>query len=320
MSAFDWDRLRLFHATAEAGSFTEAARRLGTSQPALSRQIASLEDALGAKLFHRHARGLALTHEGEQLEAAAAETWDRIERTRQSIEQSLGRPTGEIRITTTVSFGSTWLARALPDFMAQYPDIGVNLLLSDEDLDLARREAEVAIRFAAPAQQGLISKRLEAVRYRLCAAPAYLEREGMPESAADLSRHRLVAFGEPAPGPIQGVNWILEVGNTGAPRVPCLTVNSIYGLAQAVENGAGIAALPSYLIRAAQGRLQTILPNELGPVSRMYFVYPEELRGSIRVNVLRDFLEARMKSDPLDLEAHEVPVDRGIGRVAASGR
>ena len=301
MSAFDWDKLRLFHATAEAGSFTEAARRMGTSQPALSRQIASLEESIGAKLFHRHARGLALTHEGEKLEALAGDTFENIERVRQSIEQSIGKPTGEIRLTTTQSFGSTWLARALADFMERYPDICVTLLLSDEGLDLSRREADAAIRFQQPTQQGFVSKRLDAVRYRICASPSYLERYGTPENAAALSDHRVVAFGEPAPGPIQGVNWILEVGNTGQTRLPALRVNSIFGLAQAVENGAGIAALPSYLIRASEGRLKTILPDELGPISRTYFVYPEELRGSIRINVMRDFLIERMKDDPLDI-------------------
>ncbi len=303
MSAFDWDKLRLFHAVAEAGSFTEGARRLGMSQPALSRQIGALEDSLGAKLFHRHARGLALTHEGEQLEEAAAESFDLIERTRQSIEQSLGKPTGEIRLTTTISFGSTWLARALADFMPLYPHINVSLLLSDEDLDLARREADIAIRFAPPTQQGMVSKRLEAVRYRLCASPEYLEKNGEPRFAADLSGHRIVGFGEPAPGPIRGVNWSLEVGNTGPPRVPALTVNSIYGLAQAVENGAGIAALPSYLIRSSKN-MKIVLPDEQGPVYRTYFVYPEELRGSIRMQVLRDFILKRMVTDPLDFPGH----------------
>ncbi|MEO0499171.1 MAG: LysR family transcriptional regulator [Pseudomonadota bacterium] len=300
MSAFDWDKLRLFHAVAEAGSFTEGARSLGMSQPALSRQIAALEEALGAKLFHRHARGLALTHEGEVLAATAAESYDHIERTRQTIEQSLGRPTGDIRLTTTISFGSTWLARAIADFMPLYPNIHVSLLLSDIDLDLARREADVAIRFEPPAQQGLVSKRLQAVRYRLCASPSYLERHGKPQSAADLDDHRIVAFGDPAPGPIRGVNWVLEVGNTGPPRVPSLTVNSIYGLAQAVRHGAGIAALPSYLIQTSD-RLRAILPSEEGPIFRTYFVYPEELRGSIRIVVLRDFLLKRMASDPLDV-------------------
>lgn len=303
MSAFDWDKLRLFHTVAEAGSFTEGARRLGMSQPALSRQISSLEDQIGAKLFHRHARGLALTHEGEQLSEAAAETHDRVERTRQTIEQSIGRATGEIRLTTTISFGSTWVARAIADFMPLFPEINIALMLSDEDLDLARREADIAIRFAPPTQQGMVSKRLDAVRYRLCASPDYLEKNGHPGSAADLSAHRIIAFGEPAPGPIRGVNWSLEVGNTGPPRSPALTVNSIYGLAQAVENGAGIAALPSYLIRSSRN-MQVILPDEQGPVYRTYFVYPEELRGSIRMQVLRDFILKRMVSDPLDFPSH----------------
>ncbi|MBV7257053.1 LysR family transcriptional regulator [Pacificimonas sp. WHA3] len=305
MSVLDWDKLRLFHIVALAGSFTEGARQLGMSQPALSRQISALEGTLGAKLFHRHARGLALTHEGEKLAETASEAQDQIERTRQSIAQSIGKPTGELRVTTTISFGSTWLTRALSDFLSQYPDINIALQLSDDDLDLARREADVAIRFAPPTQQGMVQKRLDAVRYRLCASPGYLERYGAPDSAADLSDHRLVAFGEPAPGPIRGVNWSLEVGNTGMPRVPSMTVNSIYGLAKAVEAGAGIAALPSYLILSS-GRMQVVLPKEQGPIFRTYFVYPEELRGSIRMQVLRDFILQRMKTDPLDFDAESL--------------
>ncbi len=237
MSAFDWDKLRLLNAVAEAGSFTEAARRLGTSQPALSRQIASLEESIGAKLFHRHARGLALTHEGEQLAGVASDTFERVETVRQAIEQSLGKPTGELRLTTTISFGSTWLARAISDFVRAYPEIDVTMMLSDDELDLARREADVAVRFAPPTQQHMISRRMEAVRYRLCASPDYIKRHGVPETAAGLSEHRLVAFIDPAPGPIQGVNWALEVGNTGPPRQPRIRVNSIFGLAQAVEAG-----------------------------------------------------------------------------------
>ena len=98
----DWEKLRLFDTVAEAGSFTEAARRLHMSQPALSRQIAALEDSLGAKLFHRHARGLAMTHEGEQLRAATADMHERIDKAAQAIDVSRDRPTGAIRLTTTV--------------------------------------------------------------------------------------------------------------------------------------------------------------------------------------------------------------------------
>lgn len=295
----DWEKLRLFHSVAEAGSFTEAAKRLHMSQPALSRQIQSLEGMLGAKLFHRHARGLALTAEGEQLHHATRDMQERIERTQQGIEFSRDRPTGELRVTTTVSFGSTWLARQLKDFLDIYPDINITLMLSDDDVDLAKREADVAIRFHVPHQAELIQRPLVPVRYWLCASPEYLEKHGEPQAVEDLDRHRIVAYGALAPNPIRSVNWILDVGHSGPQRTPVLTVNNIFGLLQAAEAGIGIAALPSYVIRFS-GKVRPILRNVQGPVFRTYFVYPSELRSSVRVAVLRDFLVKRMTPEALD--------------------
>jgi len=295
----DWEKLRLFHVVAEAGSFTEAAKRLHMSQPALSRQVQALEAQLGAKLFHRHARGLAMTHEGEQLHDATREIHERIDRTQQGIEFSRERPTGEIRLTTTVSFGSTWLARQLRDFLDIYPDINVDLVLSDDDLDLSKREADVAIRFHEPHQSDHIQRTLAPVRYWLCASPEYLAKHGEPQTAEELDRHRIVAYGSLAPNPIRSVNWILDVGHSGPPRVPVLTVNNIFGLLQAAEAGIGIAALPSYLIRFS-GKVRPILPGTRGPVFRTFFVYPPELRRSVRVAVLRDFIVKRMTPELLD--------------------
>ncbi len=299
--ALDWERLRLFEIVAEAGSFTEAARRLHMSQPALSRQIATLEDELGAKLFHRHARGLASTHEGEQLRAATHDMQDRLERARLAIDASRDRPTGEIRLTTTVSFGSTWLARQLGEFLDLYPDISIKLILTDEDLDLAKREADVAIRFHPPLQTELVQKPLFAIRHYLCASPAYLDRHGAPASIADLDRHRLIAYGASAPDVLKGINWALALGHESAPRMPALAINNSHGALQAVEAGAGIAALPTYLIRFS-GRVQIVLPQIEGPVFRTYFVYPAELRGSLRVAALRDFLSERMTAANLDID------------------
>lgn len=295
----DWEKLRLFECVADAGSFTEAARRLHMSQPALSRQIQALEHSLGAKLFHRHARGLAMTHEGEQLHAATHEMGDRIERTRNAIEASRAKPTGEIRLTTTVSFGSTWLARQMAEFVALYPEINIVMLLADHDVDLAKREADVAVRFHPPYQNELIQKALVPIRHRLCASPAYLAEHGSPRSLADLDGHRLLAYGAAAPDALRGINWVLEHGE-GPTRPAALTVNTSFGVLQAVEAGGGIAALPSYLIRFS-GKVTPILPQVEGPVFRTYFCYPAELRRSLRVAVLRDFLVARMTSAALDL-------------------
>ena len=299
----DWEKLRLFELVAEAGSFTEAARRLHMSQPALSRQIGALEDQIGAKLFHRHARGLAMTHEGEQLRAATHDMQDRLERTRQAIDASRDRPTGEIRLTTTVSFGSTWLARQLGDFLDLYPDITINMQLSDMDMDLAKREADVAIRFHLPFQAELVQKPLHAIRHYLCASPDYLARHGIPRSVADLAAHRLIAYGDAAPEFLKGINWALELGHEGAPRSAALTINNSHGVLQAVEAGAGIAALPSYLIRFS-GKVKVILPEIEGPVFRTFFTYPVELRRSLRVAVLRDFLVERMTSANLDIDSY----------------
>lgn len=297
----DWERLRLFDAVAEAGSFTEAARRLHMSQPALSRQIGGLEDQIGAKLFHRHARGLAMTHEGEQLRAATHDMQDRLERTRAAIDASRNRPTGEIRLTTTVSFGSTWLARQLGDFLDIYPDIHVSLMLSDGDADLARREADVAVRFHPPHQAELVQKPLFPIRHFLCASPDYLARHGVPRTVAELDGHRLIAYGDTAPDALKGINWALELGHEGAPRTAGLTINNSHGVLQAVEAGAGIAALPSYLIRFS-GKVRIVLPELDGPVFRTFFIYPVELRRSLRVAALRDFLIARMTATNLDID------------------
>lgn len=296
----DWEKLRLFHVVAEAGSFTEAARRLRQSQPALSRQIQALETSLGAALFHRHARGLALTHEGEQLLEAARIVAERIDSVERSILATRTRPSGELRVTTTVSFGSTWLIKHVRDFLELYPDISINLLLSDDDIDLSTRQADVALRFHEPKQADLIQRHLADARHVICASPQYLEKNGTPQSAQDLDEHRLVAYGAFAPEPIRDVNWLLSVGRTSSPRTPILAVNNQYALMLAIKEGVGIGSLPAYLVKSSK-RLVPILPEVAGPRFPIYFVYPRELKNSIRVAVLRDFLVMRATQETLNL-------------------
>lgn len=294
----DWEKLRLFHVVAEAGSFTEAAKRLHQSQPALSRQIQALEASLGAALFHRHARGLALTNEGEQLLDAARLVSERIDSVERSILATRTRPSGELRVTTTVSFGSTWLIQHLREFLELYPDIRINLLLSDDDIDLSTRQADVALRFHEPKQSDLIQKHLADTHHVICASPQYLERFGTPQTAADLDNHRLVVYGAFAPEPIRDVNWILDVGRTSGRRSPILAVNNIYALMQAIEAGLGIGALPSYLMKFS-GRVVPVLPEVVRPRFPIYFVYPRELKRSIRVAVFRDFMASRATQEAL---------------------
>ena len=155
-NAMDWDKLRIFHAVADAGSFTHAGHDLGLSQSAVSRQISALEDALNVPLFHRHARGLILTEQGEMLYRTAHEVFTKLTAAQTRLMDSKEKPSGELRITTTVGLGSVWLTPRLREFSEIYPQINVTLLLDDLELDLSMREADVAIRLRRPTQPDLI--------------------------------------------------------------------------------------------------------------------------------------------------------------------
>ena len=135
----DWDKLRVFHAVAEAGSFTHAGESLNLSQSAVSRQIQALEEALQVPLFHRHARGLILTEQGESLNRTVREVFAKLAMTEALLTESRERAAGRLKVTTTTGFGATWLAPRLRKFMTVNPDVTVTLLLDDSDLDLAMR-------------------------------------------------------------------------------------------------------------------------------------------------------------------------------------
>jgi len=294
----DWDKLRIFHAVAEAGSFTHAGELLNLSQSAVSRQIGALEENLGVALFHRHARGLILTEQGELLDRTTREVVSKLAFTTAQIRDSRERPQGELRITTTTGLGSIWLTPRIKDFLERYPDIDVSLVLSDDELDISMRQADVAIRLRAPTQPDLVQRQLMEVHYRVYASPSYIKRYGLPRSPEDLDNHRLIIYGKDAITPVDNLNWLMEAGQTGGKRHPALTVNNIYGIYRAVRSGIGIGALPDYMTSHAEDLVQ-VLPELAGPSFNTYFVYPEELRNSKRVGVFRDFLLNRIRADRL---------------------
>lgn len=289
----DWDRVRIFHVVAEAGSFTRAADRLGLSQSAISRQIGALEEDLGAPLFHRHARGLVLTEQGDILVEVAREVARKMAAAQTALRESREIPAGHLRVCTTVGVGTVWLASLLGEFLDRYPEISISLIVTDAELDLSMREADVAVRMQRPTQSDLIQRRLMTVHTHLYAAESYLARHGAPTSVADLDRHRLVAYGEDPNLSSQPLNWILhagrEEGDADRPRRAALRVNNVYGMLRAVQSGLGIASLPDYLASGSSS-LVRVLPEVEGPSFTGYFVYPEELRNSKRVAVFRDFL------------------------------
>ncbi len=289
----DWDKLRVFHAVAEAGSFTHAGETLNLSQSAVSRQISALEEALAVPLFHRHARGLILTEQGETLNRTVRDVFAKLAMTEALLTESKEKPAGRLKVTTTVGFGSSWLAPRLQGFLEAYPDISVALLLDDMELDLAMREADVAIRFHVPKQPDLVQRHLMSMHLSICASTEYLKKYGVPQRAEDLDAHKLILFGSHHP-PVEDINWLAEAGRRpGNPRRALLEVNSILAMQMVIRSGLGIGALPDYLVSENDG-LVRLLPDINTPKVDIYFVYPEELRNSKRVAVFRDFLLARL--------------------------
>jgi DNA-binding transcriptional LysR family regulator len=286
----DWDKLRIFHAVAAAGSFTHAGEQLGLSQSAISRQIRSLEEDLQTPLFHRHARGLILTEQGELLYRTAHDVLAKLAMAEAMLADSKDRPSGELKVTATVAFGSMWLAPRIAEFTDLYPDVTVHLVLEDRELDLSMREADVALRMRKPIQPDLIQRKLMTVHNHVYASADYLRRRGTPQTVEDLVRHRVIVYGEEAPQPLQEVNWLLETpGFRRGDVKPVLRINNIFGILQAVESGLGLATLPDYAVRDTS-KVIRILTEEEVPAFDFHFVYAEEMRHSKRIAVFRDFL------------------------------
>lgn len=289
--SLDWDKLRIFHAVAQAGSFTKAGQDLGLSQSAISRQISDLEAKLKIPLFHRHARGLVLTDQGEVLQRAARDVFLKLKSVESQITESRQTPSGELRVTTTFTLGSTWLVPLLPEFRQLYPEVHINLILDDRELDLSMREADVALRMLpTPTDSNLIRRHLMYIELKLYAHRAYLERRGRPKSVEDLANHDLMGFPDDAPWPFEQVNWLVDANMPiGQHRNTVLKVNSYMALLAATQREMGIASLPNYL---AQGHreLEVVLPEIDIPRVEVFFVYTEELRNSIKIAAFRDFL------------------------------
>ncbi|MFP4273558.1 MAG: LysR family transcriptional regulator [Paracoccaceae bacterium] len=298
----DWDKLRIFHAVADAGSLTHAGDVLHLSQSAVSRQIRALEESLNTTLFHRHARGLILTEQGELLFDATSAMTKRIDAASARIRDSEEEVFGELRVTTTIGFGSLWLAPRLTKLYGKYPDLNIDLMLEERVLDLPMREADVAIRMKEPSQADLIRKRLMGVRMRLYASPGYLEARGRPETPEALTHHRLICQSLNATQVGAGANLVKELMTYNISST--LTVNNYFGVLQGVLNGLGIGVLPDYLTLDFPDLVRVLDEIESVEVP-VFLAYPEELRHSKRIAVFRDFVQEEIVAHRKHLREEE---------------
>jgi DNA-binding transcriptional LysR family regulator len=294
--ALDWDKLRVFHAAAEAGSFTHAAETLKLSQSAISRQVSALEHDVGVPLFNRHARGLVLTEQGEMLFRTAHDVLVKLETIKSRLTETKETPSGVLRVTTTVGLGSGWLTDRIPEFLDLYPEIQLQLILANEELDLTMRQADCAIRLRQPQQPDLIQRRLFTVHFHLYASATYVNKFGKPATVADLKNHRVVTFGLPVPAHLSELNWLETIGDfdTGR-RVSTLQINDILSIKRAVQAGAGIAMLPDYVIQKDSGLVQ-LLPETEVPSFDTYFAYPEAMKNQAKLHVFRDFIIGKARN------------------------
>jgi DNA-binding transcriptional LysR family regulator len=284
----DWDKLRIFHAVADAGSLTHAGDKLNLSQSAVSRQVRGLEEQLNTNLFHRHARGLILTEQGELLFDATRAMSKRLDAASARIRDSEEEVFGELRVTTTTGFGTLWLAPRLSKLYDKYPDLKVDLMLEERVLDLPMREADVAIRLKEPSQADLVRKRLMTVRMCLYASSTYLKNHGTPDQLEDFSNHRMICQNTNTDQVGAGLQLVQQLMMYDVKSL--LTINNYFGVLQGVVNHLGIGVLPDYLTQDFPD-LVRVLPDIESAEVPVFLAYPEELRQSKRVAAFKDFVQ-----------------------------
>ena len=290
----NWDKLKIFHAVAEAGNFTKATYILNLSQSAISRQIQSLEQELKTQLFERHARGLSLTENGEYLFKTAHEVISKLKDVESTLTDKKDKPSGKLTVTTVVSFGTIWLTPRIQEFMKLNPEIEIELIFDDKELDLSTRQADIGIWMRRPKQLNYIQKKLIDINYHIYGSAKYLEQYGHPKNLSDLNKHKFISYGRGAPSPVFNPDWALKLGvKDNKKRKPNMKVNSVYGLLLAVQSGVGLAALPDYMT-VSVSNIVRVLPQIEGPKTDAHFVYPQSLKNVARIIAFRNFLYSKV--------------------------
>ena len=290
----DWDKLKIFYAVAEAGNFTKATNLLNLSQSAISRQIQSLEYELKTLLFERHARGLSLTENGEYLFKTASEVIAKLKDVESTLMDKKNKPRGKLTVTTVVTLGTIWLTPRIQEFMKLNPEIEIELIFDDKELDLSTRQADVGIWMRRPKKLSYIQKKLIDINYHIYGSTKYLEQYGYPKTIMELNKHKFISFGKGTPSPVFNPDWALKLGmKEHKKRKPVMKVNSIYGLLLAVQTGVGLAALPDY-ITVSTPNIVKVMPHIEGPKTETYFVYPQSLKNVARIIAFRNFLYSKV--------------------------
>lgn len=292
--------MQVYVRVVEAGSLVAAAERLDTSNAAVSRHIAALEEHLGARLLNRTTRRLSMTDAGRDFHARAEQILADVAEAAAVTGAKAVNPSGRLRISAPLSFGLSKLGQWLPGFLERYPDLQLDIDLSDRLADLATDGIDVAVRIArTPASTNVVSRRIAPVSMLICAAPGYLAREGRPAEPADLARHCTLSYSYLA----SGDSWTLvdRNGQQATVRIrPHVYASNGDILRDLAIQGLGIIIQPDFIVEKdiAAGRLEPVLADWTMPGFSLYAVYLSRKFLPAKVRVFIDYLaEAATKAD-----------------------
>lgn len=294
----DFEGLAMFAKVAEEGSYAAAARAMGVSVPTVSRAVARLEERLGGRLFNRTSRQLSMTEFGQRMVDQASAMYRQAEEMESNAQALSVQPRGLVRLAVPMSFGMRWVAPLLPELMTRYPDLELDLHLSDSTVDLVADGFDAALRIAALPDSSLVARRICSVTQYLVAAPSYLTRHGRPGQPRDLGDHACMSYAYRARSPVWRFTHPDGTEQDVVPRGPLRVTNSD-ALVAPLLAGLAIAELPEFIAAEylADGRLERILPEWSMTQGGLYFVTPSARARPRKVQVLADFF-VEMLSTP----------------------
>lgn len=293
--------MAVFARVAEAKSFSEAARRLGVSKSAVSKQVANLERSLKARLLNRTTRRLSLTEVGAAFYEHCARMLAEAEAAELAVSRLYAEPRGMLRVTSPAAFGHLHVAPAIPDFIARYPDVSVQIVMNDRTVDLVEEGYDVAIRMTRDKAPNVVARRLAPVRWAVCAAPAYLKKHGAPRTPQDLARHNCLFYSFLE----SSAEWRFssDAGEMAVRVAGNFTVNNSEALREGVLQGLGIALLPTFTVGGdlREKRLRQVLADYRPHGTfgdEVYAVYLPTRYLSPKVRAFVDFFVERFASEP----------------------